>query len=174
MMVDELISCLRNFAKEDFPVYEVSNYLNNLPLNDVSLNDYAFFEKDFYTRNLIHREKDFEIILICWPSKTNAPIHGHEGEKCWARVENGNLQIGNYERLSKSPLKLNLINELSCDPGYLDGPADLHSVKNITEDFATSLHIYAKPYDACDIYDLDKGTIDRKSLGYYSVKGVIC
>ena len=45
MMVDELISCLRNFAKEDFPVYKVSNYLNNLPLNDVSLNDYAFLRK---------------------------------------------------------------------------------------------------------------------------------
>ena len=172
-MVNELILRLKKFAKQDFPVHQVSNYLKSLPLNDKSLKKYVLFRNEFYTRNLIYKEKNFEILAICWPQKTDAPIHGHEGEKCWARVEAGELQIGNYNEESKSPLKLNLIDELSCDPGYLDGPADLHSVKNITEDFATSLHIYAKPYDACDIYDLDKGTIDRKSLGYYSVKGVI-
>ena len=173
-MVKELISSLQRFAEEDFPVPTVSKYLQNLPLNDNSLHDYVFYKKEFYTRNLIHREKNFEILVICWPPKTNAPIHGHEGEKCWARVESGNLHIGNYQMLSNSPLELNMINELSCDAGYLDGPADIHSVKNISEDFSTSLHIYAKPYEACDIYDLEKGMIERKKLGYYSIGGKIC
>ena len=173
-MIKKLIYDLKNFAKQDFPITEVSNFLQNLKLNDKSLKKYAFIKKNFYTRNLIHREKDFEILLICWPAKTNAPIHGHEGEKCWARVESGNLSIGNYQKLSNSPLELNMINELSCDAGYLDGPADIHSVKNISEDFSTSLHIYAKPYDACDIYDLEKGVIERKKLGYYSIDGKIC
>ena len=173
-MVEELVSSLQKFAKEDFPIIKVSKYLQNLSLNDNSLNDYVFYNKEFYTRNLIHREKNFEIIAICWPPKTDAPIHGHEGEKCWARVESGNLLIGNYEKFSNSPLGLKMINELSCGAGYLDGPADIHSVKNISEDFATSLHIYAKPYDACDIYDLEKGIIERKKLGYFSIDGKIC
>ena len=170
-MIQKLISSLQRFAKEDFPVDKVSKYLQNLSLNHNSLNKYAFYKKEFYTRNLIYREKNFEILLICWPPKTNAPIHGHEGEKCWARVENGNLYIGNYKKVSNSPLELNMINELSCDAGYLDGPADIHSVKNISEDFSTSLHIYAKPYEACDIYDLKKGVIERKKLGYFSIDG---
>ena len=91
-----------------------------------------------------------------------------------ARVETGRLQIGNYNEESKSPLKLNLINELSCKAGHLDGPADIHSVRNISNDFATSLHVYAKPYDACDIYDLEKGRIERKKLGYFSINGELC
>ena len=53
-------------------------------------------------------------------------------------------------------------------------PADIHSVENITDEFATSLHVYAKPYDACDIYDMEKGTIDRTKLSYHSIDGVLC
>ena len=173
-MVYDLISALKSFAREDFPIDKVSNYLKSLPLNDKSLKKYIFFKKEFYTRNLIHKENNFEILAICWPQKTDAPIHGHEGEKCWARVETGRLQIGNYNEESKSPLKLNFINELSCKAGYLDGPADIHSVRNISNDFATSLHVYAKPYDACDIYDLEKGRIERKKLGYFSINGELC
>ena len=56
----------------------------------------------------------------------------------------------------------------------MDGPADIHSVRNISNDFATSLHVYAKPYDACDIYDLEKGRIERKKLGYFSINGELC
>ncbi|MBA66103.1 MAG: hypothetical protein CMG55_09920 [Candidatus Marinimicrobia bacterium] len=173
-MIEKLIYDLKNFAKQDFPIPEMSNHLQNLNINDNSLKKYTFIEKKFYTRNLIHREKDFEILLICWPAKTNAPIHGHEGEKCWARVEQGNLQIGNYKEISKVPLKLKLINKLSCDPGFLDGPADIHSVENISNSLSTSLHIYAKPYDACDIYNTEKKSIERKKLSYYSIDGKTC
>ena len=84
------------------------------------------------------------------------------------------LQIGNYKEESKSPLRISLVNDLSCSAGYLDGPADIHSVRNISNNFATSLHVYAKPYDACDIYDIGKGQIERKKLGYYSINGKIC
>ena len=173
-MVNELITRLTDFAEKDFPVERVSSYLQSLPLNHKSLKKYIFFRKNFYTRNLIHREKDFEILTICWPKQTDAPIHGHEGEKCWARVEDGKLQIGNYKEESKSPLRISLVNDLSCSAGYLDGPADIHSVRNISDNFATSLHVYAKPYDACDIYDIGKGRIEKKKLGYYSIDGKIC
>ena len=113
-------------------------------------------------------------MVICWPPNTSAPIHGHEGEKCWARVQDGNLQICNYEEVSSDPLELNMLQELSCSPGFLDGPADIHSVENITDKFATSLHVYAKPYDACDIYDIEKGTVDRTKLSYHSIDGILC
>ena len=173
-MINNLIENLKNFAEQDFPVSDVSSYLKDLKLGTEWLIKYDLRRKNCYTRNLIHKDTDFEVMVICWPPHTSAPIHGHEGEKCWARVESGNLHIGNYQMLSNSPLELNMINELSCDAGYLDGPADIHSVKNISEDFSTSLHIYAKPYEACDIYDLEKGMIERKKIGYYSIGGKIC
>ena len=173
-MLNTVIDKLKEFSKEDFPVPEVSSYLLELKLGQEELKKYLLREDSHYTRNLIHRDSDFEIMVICWPPNTTAPIHGHEGEKCWARVQDGNLQICNYEEISSDPLKLNMLQELSCSPGFLDGPADIHSVENITDEFATSLHVYAKPYDACDIYDMEKGTIDRTKLSYHSIDGVLC
>ena len=173
-MIETLINELKSFARKDFPVPEVSNYLQNLVINDNSLKQYTFLSKKFYTRNLIHREKDFEILLICWPPNTDSPIHGHEGEKCWARVEKGNLQICNYREISKDPLKLRLLKKVSCDTGFLDGPADIHSVENVSNSFSTSLHVYAKPYDACDIYNVDNRSIERKKLSYFSISGTVC
>ena len=173
-MLNTVINKLKEFSKEDFPVPEVSSYLLNLNIDQEELKKYLLRADDHYTRNLIHRDRDFEIMIICWPPNTSAPIHGHEGEKCWARVQDGNLQICNYEEVSSSPLKLNMIQELSCAPGFLDGPADIQSVENITGEFATSLHVYAKPYDACDIYDIEKGTVDRIKLSYHSIDGILC
>ena len=117
-MLNTVINKLKEFSKKDFPVPEVSSYLLNLNIDQEELKKYLLRADDHYTRNLIHRDRDFEIMIICWPPNTSAPIHGHEGEKCWARVQDGNLQICNYEEVSSSPLKLNMIQELSCAPGF--------------------------------------------------------
>ena len=173
-MIEAVIERLKEFAHQDFPVPEVSSYLLNLNLNENEIKKYSIHKENYYTRNLIHKDTDFELMVICWPPNTSAPIHGHEGEKCWARVQEGQLQICNYEEISSDPLELNMIQRLSCSPGFLDGPADIHSVENLFDKFATSLHVYAKPYDACDIYDTDNGKIERMKLSYYSNNGVIC
>ena len=140
-MLNTVIDKLKEFSKADFPVPEVSSYLLELNLSQEELKKYLLRDDGHYTRNLIHRDRDFEIMVICWPPNTSAPIHGHEGEKCWARVQDGNLQICNYEEVSSEPLELNMMQELSCSHGVLEGPADIHSVEDITDKFATSLHV---------------------------------
>jgi len=173
-MIKDIIDKLKKFAHQNFPVPEVSSYLLDLNLNENELKFYSFHEENFYTRNLIHKDSDFELMVICWPPNTTAPIHGHEGEKCWARVQEGQLEICNYEEISSEPLELKMTQKLSCSPGFLDGPADIHSVENLSDKFAISLHVYAKPYDACNIYDTENGKIERMELGYYSINGIIC
>ena len=172
--MESLIKKLQMFAKQNFPVAEISSYLIDLDIPQEKLEKYCHFNNGFYTRNLVHKEQDFEILVVCWPAEQAAPIHGHEGEKCWARVQEGQLQICNYEEISSDPLELKMIQDLSCSPGFLDGPADIHSVENLSDKFAISLHVYAKPYDACDIYDTYNGKIERMKLGYHSNNGVIC
>ena len=173
-MLNKIISDLKNFSRTNFPTSDVSSYLKNVKLSDNDLEKYLLKKDKQYTRNLIHKDVDFEIMVVCWPPKISAPIHGHEGEKCWARVEDGELQISNYEKVSSNPLELIKTKQRSCLPGYLDGPAEIHSVENLTNEFATSLHVYARPYDACDVYNLEKGTVNRLKLGYHSIDGVLC
>ena len=170
-MINNIIEKLKYFAKVNFPIAEVSSYLKSLDVEDFYLKKYNFILNDRYTRNLIYKDTDFELLLLCWAPKVFAPIHGHEGEKCWAKVLNGNLEIANYLQNDKS---IQLEKKILCEPGYLDGPADIHSVKNITSSFATTLHVYARPYDTCDIYMNDLKTVQRVKLGYYSINGVKC
>ncbi|MGY8782248.1 MAG: cysteine dioxygenase [Fidelibacterota bacterium] len=172
--IKSVINQIKDFAKEDFPVRKVSHYLKNVKINQEELKKYIFYKKKRYTRNLIHREEDFELMIICWAPNISAPVHGHEGEKCWAKVLDGQLQICNYTQISENPLEIKLLKEIPCEPGYLDGPADIHSVENLSKNFAMSLHVYAKPYDACDIYNLEQQTVKRSRLGYYSINGIVC
>ena len=172
--MDSLIKSLKTFAKQDFPVKKVSKYIyeKNIPLN--SIKKYSFFNKNKYTRNMIYKDENFEILLICWNNNQMAPIHGHEGEKCWFKVLNGELNIKNYKIKSREPLKLEQIETILAPPGYVDGPADIHSIINNSGKSVETLHIYAKPYDSCEIYDLETGLIKRLKMKYYSIDGKIC
>jgi len=168
-----LIKDLKNYQKSNFPIKEVSDYIANKNITLDSVKKYSFFNKNCYTRNGIYRDKNFEILLICWSPNQTAPMHGHEGEKCWFKVLNGSLEICNYKLNSREPLRLTEIKKINANRGYLDGPADIHSI-NCLNNHAVTLHVYAKPYDSCEIYDLTKNKIKIKKMNYYSINGKIC
>ena len=173
-LMNDLIKQLKLFAREDFPINEVDNYLNKYQLKQEHMIKYSHFSKEQYTRNLVYRDPNFEILFLCWHSGQIAPIHGHEGEKCWARVECGQLKFCNYNLISEHPLKLKRQEELIANIGYLDGPADIHSVENNSKEKAISLHVYAKPYDKCNIFYPEQNSIKRAKLKYYSKFGEVC
>ena len=110
--MESLIKNMKMFAEQDFPVAEVTSYLTDLDIPQEKLEKFCHFNDGFYTRNLVHKERDFEILVVCWPAGKTAPIHGHEGEKCWARVESGTLQICNYEQKSLNPLLLKRVEKV--------------------------------------------------------------
>ena len=64
--------------------------------------------------------------------------------------------------------------EIMANAGYLDGPADIHSVENNSKEKAISLHVYAKPYDKCNIFYPEQNSIKRAKLKYYSKFGEVC
>ena len=172
--MDTLINDLRIFTEQRFPVTKVTSYLRSLDLQKEQLEKYCYFNRDFYTRNLVHKEKGFELMVVCWSPGQKAPIHGHEGEKCWARIQKGSLQVCNYKEISSDPMNLDLVDRVLAKKGYLDGPADIHSVENISNDIAVSLHVYASPFDSCDIYDMETGVKNRIQLQYHSMFGKLC
>jgi len=163
-----LIHDLKQFAQQDFPVPEITSYLSHYKLSEGTLDDYVKFKEEKYTRHLVHKDEDFEILIVCWQAGQKAPIHGHEGEKCWMRVESGKLQVCNYQLDSPQPLALTMTELVNGEKGFLDGPADIHSVENCFEEAAISLHLYAKPFTQCDVYNLDEGTINSVQLAYDS------
>jgi len=168
------IDSLKKFSTLDFPVYEVSEFIMKSDIAINSLTKYEYFSKKMYTRNRIYKDKNFEVLLLCWLPNQMAPIHGHEGEKCWFKVLNGSLQICNYSIQSTTPLNLTINEKIKASVGYVDGPADIHSIENCSKHPVSTLHIYTKPYDTCAIYDLKKKRIDRLKMLYHSIDGKLC
>lgn len=172
LTLDQFIAELNRFAALDFPVRETHQVLRCASLQPAQLQPYLFVAPDQYTRNLIYKSPEYELLLIAWPSGQAAPIHGHEGEKCWARVESGELRFTNYcEIPGDGSFSLKTLSQRVGGLGYLDGPADIHKVENISSQLAVTLHLYSRPFEACDIYDPENGRKLRKMLGYYSKFG---
>jgi len=150
----------------------MSRFLADRPIEAASLDGFACFVPGRYTRHLVHKDDTVEILVLCWARGASAPIHGHEGEYCWARVERGRLAFASYREASRAPLRLEPIGgSVEGGAGYVDGPADIHAVSNpmaLGED-AVSVHVYCRPYDECDIYDTEQGAVRRVRLAYDSV-----
>ena len=172
--MNSFIKSLKSFVETDFPVNEVSDLIIKSQFSNKSLDKFSHFSKNNYTRNMIYKDSNFEVLLICWSAGQMAPIHGHEGEKCWFKILSGSLEILNYEIESTKPLKLKQLEKINASTGYLDGPADIHAINNCYKEPVKTLHVYAKPYDSCDIYDLKTNQIRRLKMNYYGIDGKIC
>jgi len=170
LSLNHVINELNTFARKNFPVKEITEFFQttSIPLSQV--NPYLFFSPLKYTRHLIYRSADFELLYMCWSPGQKSPVHGHEGEKCWFRVEQGELQIVNYSLSDTNvPSKMSIS---KASTGYVDGPADIHLVENHSTERAISLHLYARPFDVCDVYDITSQQVSKKKLTYDSVCSV--
>jgi len=169
--VNRFIGDMKHIAARDFPVREVRGFLAASRLPASELRPYLFVLPDRYTRNLIYKSDAFELLLLVWPPGQAALVHGHEGEKCWTRVEEGRLHFTNYrEKRGKrgSSVELEIVSQAVGGVGHVDGPADIHGVENRSDLLALTLHLYARPYDECDVYDLEHRRKTRKKLEYFS------
>jgi len=162
---------IQGLVDRGFPRSEVHRLLQTTLIEPASLDAWVKYAPGKYTRHLVFKCPAVELLVICWDQGQLAPVHGHEGELCWARVERGRLRFRNYREKSRSPLVVEPVGEpADGGPGHLDGPAELHSVENPAEfgERAVSFHVYSKPYAECDIYDLEEKAIKRVALRYDS------
>ena len=96
---------------------EMGRFLAASRIEPASLDDFVRFAPGRYTRHLVHKDVDVELLVLCWARGASAPIHGHEGKHCWARVERGRLEFRNYRETSRAPLILERSAWWTADPG---------------------------------------------------------
>ena len=122
-----------------------------------------------YSRNCIVRKEGFEIILICWDQKAKTPIHDHNGQDCWMIQVSGTVV---EKRFKLNEGKFDLTNEAYLKEGnitYMNDRMGFHTLENISENRAMTLHIYANPIDQCKIYNQEKSEFELKELVYDTV-----
>src|SRR6202023_3209037 len=96
MTITEWVKGLAAIPERDFSLETVQDYLVNHAVLPETLDQYLFFSKGNYTRNLIFKNHVFECMTICWEIGQASRVHNHRGQNCWMAAPIGRLRIQNF------------------------------------------------------------------------------
>lgn len=181
--IQTIIDGLCSFRDDEFTCDGVYQYLAENPVDVDSIAPYFHWSKDFYTRNLIHKNDRFELMAICWESGQVSTVHNHSEQMCWMTVPIGRLRGQNFAvaEMDESRNHCRLVEtdtfELSdCLTAKVELEEPIHQILNLSEfgERAVSVHIYSKPFDRCLSYCRETDTFREVPLHYTSIDGKLC
>lgn len=180
--IDDFAARLSAIPEEEFTHESVLEFLRTNPVDIETLAPYLYFCDSKYTRNLIHRTPLFELIAICWNVGQVSAIHNHRNQRCWMGIAYGKVQVQNFRMVRQDAAAQSCELEPTTRfvieaglPAEVDPEEPIHLVAN-PETFsskAVTLHIYSKPFDTCEVYDLKAGRYQDVALSNVSEFGVL-
>jgi cysteine dioxygenase len=180
--IQEFADRLTAIPETRFTHAGVLEFLRNHRVELASLEPYLYFSRDHYTRHLIHRTDLFELLAICWDIGQKSAIHNHREQSCWMAAAYGKVQVHNFKLLRKDPptgfceLESDAHFLITADsPQEVDPDEPIHQVLNPAsfKSRAVTLHVYSKPFETCEVYDLKEGRYRDVRLVNTSEYGVL-
>lgn len=173
-MVTEKIESLEQLL-EILPECSGKDYVEivkDMYIDPKEMKPYSFWSDDFYTRNCLGRNEDYELLLLCWQPGQITPIHCHGGQECWVYLVEGEIEEKRYDIQDNNEIEFRDKMRLSEEHfSYMNDDMGLHSLKNISGKRAMTLHLYMNPIDECRIVENNTGDIEVKTLKYHSKEG---
>lgn len=179
--VQDFVHGLRQLKERDFAgVHGTLAYLRATPVDPESLQQYLFWDKQHYTRNLIDKTDLYELLAICWEVGMKSSIHNHRGQNCWMAAPIGRLAVHNYQVLDEDLgahrckiLPTDVLEITATSPVAVDPENPVHDVRNPREwnQRAVSLHVYSRPFNSCVVYSCEQETCGEIELHYTSMYG---
>jgi cysteine dioxygenase len=161
--IDDFAAGLAAIPEDEFTHRGVLDYLRDHRVDPATLHPYLYFCREKYTRNLILRTPLFELIAICWDVGQVSSIHNHRGQNCWMAIAYGKVQVQNFRLVRRDTAQMTCELEPTTQflidvatPGEVDPEEPIHLVANPASfgSRAVTLHIYSRPFDICEVYDL--------------------
>jgi len=128
-----------------------------------------------YTRTLLRKTPQFELVAMRWAPGAVSPIHDHGRSRCWVVILEGTLDVQNYNRLDDgfNPIaKLQHTFDVRLNAGELDHRLDwreLHRVHNHSPQSTFSLQLYAAPQGDYTVVDAETMHCTRALPAYDSI-----
>ena len=183
LSISDWVKNLAAIPAKDFSLENVQDYVMRHHVRPETLDKYLYFSKGCYTRNLIFKNDLFECMTICWEVGQFSRVHNHRDQNCWMSAPIGRLKVQNFrveDRHSAGDhsgtchlVPTDIYEMNSANPVYVNPLEPVHQVLNLAEynQRAVSIHIYSKPFDSCEVYQLEKGTYGDVPLHYTSEYG---
>jgi cysteine dioxygenase len=161
--LDAFVAAVLRIARDDFATEPMTRLLTEARLSDEAMLQHLHFHPERYTRHLIHRTDDVEILALAWPKESATPIHDHAGQRCWMVAQSGVFVVDDYRQIAGDRRPgYAVVEQLATTPGVTvgmpdfrqPGEHDIHRVRLAAGcERAVSIHVYAKPYSSCLIFD---------------------
>jgi cysteine dioxygenase len=183
LAIADWVKNLAAIPAKNFTLENVQDYVIRHHVRPETLDKYLYFSKGCYTRNLIFKNDLFECMTICWEVGQSSRVHNHRDQNCWMSAPIGRLKVQNFrveDRHSAADhsgtcrlVPTDVYEMNSANPVYVNPLEPVHQVLNLAEynQRAVSIHIYSKPFDSCEVYQLEKGTYGDVPLHYTSEYG---
>lgn len=181
--VESLVKGLQAMPVGGFGLDSIYDFLSANPVDPESVEPFAFWSSKFYTRNLIHKEERFEVMLLCWEQGQVSRVHDHADQNCWMTVLSGRLRGQNFAptEFDGAARRCRLVETTSfdladCLTAKVELEEPIHQILNLPEfgQRAVSLHVYSKPIERCNSFCLETDTFKEVELFYTSVGGKLC
>lgn len=180
--IQKLAEGLAAIPSKDFTHAAVLEFMRTNRVDVATLAPYLYFCAERYTRNLIHKTDLFELIAICWETGQKSAIHNHRDQNCWMAAAYGKVMVHNFRLLRKDAAtgycELESTTQFVIDPESpqeVDPTEPIHQVINATSfnSRAVTLHVYSRPFDTCEVYDLKEKRYQDVALKNTSEYGVL-
>jgi cysteine dioxygenase len=113
-------------------------------------NKVKFSKDDTYKKNLVYKDDDFDMYVICWKGGQRSKFHDHAENGCLLKVLEGSISEIRKEHSSvlttKTTYKVGDIN-------FMNNKKGVHKIINSSDKPAVTLHIYSPANYKCKVYD---------------------
>jgi cysteine dioxygenase len=143
--------------------FEVSAYRAFLASLDLSPTDFQYlyrFSSDAYTRNVLAKTDDYELILICWEAGQMSPIHNHGFSQCFVRCLKGSMCENSYI-YQNNEMRFNAAQQVNAGgTTFIDESDVFHEFGNASHTAkAVSLHLYVPKITQHRLFDKNTGVV---------------
>lgn len=127
-----------------------------------------------YSRTLLHKNDEFEMVAMRWEPGATTPIHDHGSSNCWVVLLEGAFDVDNFERTDDNAEVAKLKQTVSThvrrgDLDYRLGWRELHRVTNNEVEPAFSIQVYFGPIHEYVVIDEHTGIVRKAHAQYDAV-----
>ena len=156
---DLCLTDIIKFLKADIPSLRRDEFIKaveRLTVADREILEYASFSERQYSRNVLIRESQFEILIMCWKSGQRSLIHDHGGSFGVVKVLRGILTESVFVPALNGMIKADASRDYQEGDIQVESPATIHQVSNLQPQSrnAISVHFYIPPLSTMNVYQL--------------------
>jgi cysteine dioxygenase len=144
-------------AAEDLK--NVIEELGRLKPNWELLGPHIAFAKEGYLRKRLYRDRDWEMLLVCWLPGQKTVVHDHGGSIGAVVVLSGQLDECQFTAHGGgNPLTMCQLRRFSPQDVAVENVESIHRNENRTESPTISLHFYSPPLAVLNSFNVTNGS----------------